>query len=270
MKNCRIKNGAIKTTAKLVITVCATLSMYSSAVFAVVTFDGVDGVHAKVIVDGGCVGCHSSALNAVAGTVEACDGVLGHGGVDTAIATWADDGAVYDDTATYASVVACTDIYDKIDHANGAGLDVASSYGVLMPQGCSKADPSLACLDQTVVDLYQTWVDQGGGAVKNARPQVIISAGTGPTNKGGTFNASVLVNGSALIDAYFKYSLNSGETCRSSGTCSGQTIADSTLPTSSGGGTASYSIEQSINTLSCGKTYYYRAYAENGVNVDSG
>ena len=269
MKNSRIKNGVIKTTAKLAITVCATLSMYSSAVFAVVTFDGDEGVHAKVIVDGGCVGCHSSAFNAVPGTVEACDGVLGHGGVDTASATWADDGAVYVGNATYASVLACTDIYDKIDHANGAGLDAASSYGVLMPQGCSKADPSLACLDQTVVDLYQTWVDQGGGAVKNARPQVIISAGTGTTNKGGTFNASVLVNGSALIDAYFKYSLSSGETCRSA-SCSGQTIADSTLPTSSGGGTTAFSIEQSVNTLSCGKTYYYRAYAENDVNVDSG
>lgn len=170
-------------------------------------------------------------------------------------------------TTNFTDVYNCrTQISTKIDHTAGGS---APSWGVFMPQGCDAADPAnTGCLDETSqVTLFQSWLSDG--AAENAIPEVTLSGGSNANNKGGTFNASVLANGAVLSSAYFKYSVDSVQTCRSP-SCTGATINAASLPSGSGGGTTGYAILRSIDTLNCGTTYYYKAYATNSAGTNTG
>ena len=260
MNSVWIKKNSIKAIAVLGIS----LGLYSTASFATITFEGDEGVKQIIEVTGGCTGCH--------GTYDATPAVACTGNEDLdLLAPYWYPSFSGTDTDKYNAVNNCRATIQK--HVNFSVFvnPVSGDPYVYMPQS-SLCDPfnedagvagasTAGCLTVANKNLVTGW-----GGTRWAAPTVTTSASSGPSNQGGTFNGSVLINGVVLSAGYFKYSTSAATVTGGGGT----TVSDSTLPTSSGGGTTAYTISGAVTGLSCNTTYYYRAYATNAQGTGNG
>ena len=173
---------------------------YSGVASALVTFNGTNGVDARIISNGGCAGCHGTS------TAAACTG--------TAVSTlWLDDDSASARRTTTSSCY--TDIADKIS--------ASPSYGVRMPQG----GPFFGASD---LSLFSQW--NTDGRLLHAAPTVTTQSATSITNSSATLRSATAANG-ASTNVNYRYALNF------SLTSSPVTTANTAIGSGGGTGTSS-------------------------------
>jgi VCBS repeat-containing protein len=217
------------------------LSLLSTSSWAVVTYDGTDGVLANIFNSNSqqaCTGCHSSAL----------------AGVDRNSATVGVDFNTY---ALATSIVADLnfDGFTNGDDRNAVRASIRVDQGT-MPLDINTL--GALPLNSTEKALIAQWITDG--YPQNAAPEMTTSAATSVGKYSATLNGTVKENG-ANTTVSFKYDTNSPPTSFTKSV---------TSPSGSGGGTTADSISGSITSLSCGTLYYFRSVGTNSVGTVNG
>ena len=218
----------------------ALLLTLSSSLSATVTYEGTNGVAATVFNAASysslaCAGCHSAA-GAQLPYLDSWTNVNAYGG-------------------SVDSDFSCVTGYD--------GRAVSGFNYMANRVSCGEM-PSGDDLDATGKSLFASW--QSGGFVRWAAPTMATSAATSVSKYGATLNGTINENGSdATGGAFFRYSTSSTTI-----DLDGGTAPTTTNPAGTGGGTASTAYSRTISGLSCGTTYYFKAWGTNGQGTSEG
>lgn len=124
--------------------------------------------------------------------------------------------------------------------------------------------PSGDDLDVTGKSLFANW--QSGGFQRWAAPSMATSAASSISKYGATLNGTINENGSdATGGAFFRYS-----TSFATIDADGGTATTTTNPAGTGGGLSSTAYNRTISGLTCGTTYYFKAWGTNGLGTSEG
>lgn len=216
-----------------------------SNALALVTYDGSAGIYQNVFTNNGaenCTTCHHSSLT-VGNRHTAPEGV---------------------NFNTYAEATSFPSSYDPMIYTPNADWEnqvraVVRITGGTMPASLNTPDDGyagpatpLSAARQSLISQWQT-----DGFLQNAAPTVSAQAATSITNTSATLNANIDQNG-ASATVFFRNAssppLNSAP----------QIFVAS--PSGSGGGATSQAVSTTVTNLTCGTTYYFRAYSYNAVN----
>ena len=223
----------------------ALLLSLSSSLSATVTYEGTNGVAATVFNSASysslaCVGCHSAA------------------GLQTPhFENWTDISTY---GASVTSDFSCVTGYD--------GRAVTGFNYMANRVSCGEM-PSGDDLDVTGKAVFSSW--QSGGFQRWAAPSMITNPATAVSKYGATLEGTINENGSDVTvgvgsrGAFFRYS-----TSFATIDADGGTETSKTNPSGTGGGLTSVAYERIISGLSCGTTYYFKAFGINGLGTGEG
>lgn len=218
------------------------ITSFSSHASAAVTYEGTNGVRATVF-NGTtystltCVSCHAATADIP--QVPYLD-------------SWTNVNA-YGLTTT--ADFSCVTGYD--------GRSVSGHNYMANRVSCGEM-PSGDDLDVTGKSLFANW--QTGGFLRWAAPSMTTSAATSISKYGATLNGTINENGSdATGGAFFRYSTSAATI-----DADGGTVSSTTNPAGSGGGLASTAYSRVISGLSCGTTYYFKAWGSNSIGSGEG
>ena len=222
----------------------ALLLTLSSGLSATVTYEGTNGVAATVFNAASysslaCVGCHSAA-----------------GLTSPYLESWADVSS-YGGSAT--SDYACGTV-------SGAAI---TGFNYMAKRVDCGEMPSGDDLTVTGKALFSSW--QSSGFLRWAAPSMITNPATSVTKYGATLEGTINENGSDVTvgigsrGAFFRYS-----TSFSTIDADGGTETSKTNPSGTGGGLTSTAYTRVISGLSCGTTYYFKAFGINGIGTGEG
>lgn len=218
------------------------ITSFSSHASAAVTYEGTNGVRATVF-NGTtystltCVSCHAATADIP--QVPYLD-------------SWTNVNA-YGLTTT--ADFSCVTGYD--------GRSVSGHNYMANRVSCGEM-PSGDDLDVTGKSLFANW--QTGGFLRWAAPSMTTSAATSISKYGATLNGTINENGSdATGGAFFRYSTSAATI-----DADGATVSSTTNPAGSGGGLASTAYSRVISGLSCGTTYYFKAWGSNSIGSGEG
>jgi hypothetical protein len=218
----------------------ALLLTLSSSLSATVTYEGTNGVAATV-------------FNAASYSSLACTSCHSVAGLQTPyLESWTDISTY---GASNTSDFSCVTGYD--------GRAVTGFNYMANRVSCGEM-PSGDDLDATGKTLFASW--QSGGFQRWAAPTMATSAASSVSKYGATLNGTINENGSdATGGAFFRYSTSAATIDADGGTAS-----TTTNPAGTGGGTASTAYNRTISGLSCGTTYYFKAWGTNGRGTSEG
>lgn len=212
----------------------ALLLTLSSSLSATVTYEGTNGVAATVFNSASysslnCTSCHSVA------------------GLQTPyFESWTD-------ISTYGGSV--TSDFSCVTGYDGSAV---TGFNYMANRVSCGEMPSGDDLDPTGKSLFASW--QSGGFQRWAIPSMTTSAATSISKYGATLNGTINENGSdATGGAFFRYSTSAATIDADGGTAS-----STTNPAGTGGGLSSTAYNRTISGLSCGTTYYFKAWGTNG------
>lgn len=222
----------------------ALLLTLSSGLSATVTYEGTNGVAATVFNAASysslsCVGCHSAA-----------------GLTSPHMESWADVSS-YGGSVT--SDFACGTV-------SGAAI---TGFNYMAKRVDCGEMPSGDDLTVTGKALFSSW--QSGGFARWAAPSMITNPATAVSKYGATLEGTINENGSDVTvgigsrGAFFRYSTSSATI-----DADGGTETSKTNPSGTGGGLTSVAYERIISGLSCGTTYYFKAFGINGLGTGEG
>ena len=218
-----------------------------------VTFEGTDGVGASIFFGETysnnaasgieCAGCHNSSY-----------------GQTPYLDTWS---AVN----SYGSSTVIS-IYDASCNFYGAGISMSGFNYMARRVACQHMPADGVGLTTAGRNLFASW--QSNGFARWEAPTMTTSAASGISKYAATLNGTINENGADAntlfgYGAYFRYS-----TSFSTIDADGGTETTRTNPSGSGGGTSSSSYSRSISGLSCGTTYYFKAFGTNGQGTGEG
>lgn len=212
---------------------------------AAVTYEGTDGVAANVFNSAvysslACTDCHSTA-GATTPNLENWTNVNSYGGSSTAdYGCGTVSGAAIGGFAYMDKRVACGE----------------------MPSGDD--------LTATGKSLFASWAS--GGHLRWAAPELTTNTASSVGKYSATLNGAINENGAdanpgtnSSYGAYFKYSTSAATIDADLGTSTTHTN-----PTGTGGGTSTTAFSHGISGLSCGTTYYFKAFGTNSRGTGEG